>query len=112
TSGPHSQDEPGKWSPEVFSSYEEAYHQLMLDLVSIQADCIELAGGGGEIDKLIITGGFSQNDFFVKLLASRFPDKEVYTASLPHASALGAALTVNNVQDSSDIALKELPDLR
>ncbi len=112
TSGPHSQDEPGKWNPEVFSSYEEAYHQLMLDLVSIQADCIELARGAGGINKLIITGGFSQNDFFVKLLASRFPDKEVYTASLPHASALGAALTVNSGWDSNHIALKELLDLR
>lgn len=112
SSGPYPGKEPGEWNLEVFSSYEEAYHQLMLDLVSIQAHCIELAQGGEDIDELIVTGGFSQNNFFVRLLASRFPNKEIYTASLPHASALGAALAVNNDQDTNNVALKELPDLR
>lgn len=110
-SGPYPEDEPGEWRIEKFSSHKEAYHQLMLDLVAIQADCIELARGSDNIDKLIITGGFSQNEFFVKMLASRFPEKKVYTTSLPHASALGAALVIND-HSEDDISLKELLDLK
>lgn len=95
-SGPFPQNKPGEWDISQFSSYEEAYHQLLLDLASIQAESIRLAGGDVSAQKLVITGGFSQNDFFIRLLACFFPDKEVYTSNLPNASALGAALVVND----------------
>lgn len=95
-SGPYPQDKPGKWQIEEFSSYEEAYHQLMLDLVSIQADAVHLAQGSKTVDTLIVTGGFSRNNFFLILLAAFFPDKKIYTTSLSHASALGAAMVVND----------------
>lgn len=111
-SGPYPRDKPGEWDINEFSSYKEAYHQLMLDLVSIQADCIEIVQGSLNIEKLIITGGFSKNDFFVKILASRFPGKKVYTASLPLASALGAAMVINNNQSSEESSLKKLLNLK
>lgn len=95
-SGPYPAEKPGEWEIERFSSYKEAYHQLMLDLVAIQAESIKLAEGTEEVDKLVITGGFSQNDFFVTLLATFFPDKKIFTSSLPNASALGAAMVINN----------------
>lgn len=98
-SGPFPQEEAGSWQVDEFSSYEEAYHQLMLDLVSIQVTSIKLAQGSNSVDKLIITGGFSQNDFFVTLLASFLPDKKVYTASVPHASALGAAMVMDATEE-------------
>lgn len=98
-SGPFPQEEAGNWQIDQFASYEEAYHQLMLDLVSIQVASIILAQGSSEVDKLIITGGFSQNDFFVTLLASFLPDKKVYTASVPHASALGTAMVMNKADE-------------
>lgn len=95
-SGPFPQNKPGEWDISQFDSYKEAYHQLMLDLAAIQAESIKLAAGNIPAKKLVITGGFSQNEFFIRLLACFFPDKEVYTSSLPNASALGAALVVNN----------------
>lgn len=107
-SGPYPSEKPGNWELANFDSYEEAYHQLMLDLVSIQADCIRLAEGPGQPDKMIVTGGFSQNDFFMRLLATKFPDKKVYTTSLPHASALGAAMVVNNGKALEKEVQKEL----
>ena len=94
-SGPYPQDKPGNWQIGAFHSYKEAYHQLMLDLVAIQAESIKLADGTTESSKLIVTGGFSHNDFFVRLLACFFPQKEIYTSALPYASALGAAIMVN-----------------
>ena len=99
SSGPFPGENAGDWQLDPFSSYTEAYHQLMLDLVSIQIESLRLAQGSNEVKKLIISGGFSQNDFFVTLLASCLPDKDVYTASAPHASALGAAMVMDMDED-------------
>ena len=94
-SGPYAQNKPGKWDVSLFDSAKEAYHQLMLDLVSIQAESIKLVLGTVETKKIIVTGGFSQNSSYIHLLASFFPDKEVITSRLPNASALGAAIVIN-----------------
>lgn len=94
TSGPYQQDKAGNWDITGFDSPKEAYHQLMLDLVSIQTDSLRLAEGSEEVDHVIITGGFSRNVFFARLLASFFPEKKIYTAVTSHASALGAALVL------------------
>jgi sugar (pentulose or hexulose) kinase len=96
TSGPFSSEKYREWDPNQFASYEEAYHQLMLDLITIQAASIKLVEGAKPINRIIVTGGFSQNLFFLKLLASRFPQKEICTTSLSHISALGAAVVINN----------------
>lgn len=101
-SGPYPQKRPGNWQVDKFDTYKEGYHQLMLDLAAIQAESIKLAQGSKDIEKLIITGGFSQNEFFVKLLASFFPNKKIYTSSLPNASALGAAMVINDVDDPAN----------
>ncbi|MFH5833682.1 FGGY-family carbohydrate kinase [Halalkalibaculum sp. DA384] len=110
-SGPYPQKEAGNWKLNSFESYQEAYHQLMLDLVSIQTDCIGLVEGEQKLNKLIVTGGFSQNKFYMKMLASAFPGKKVYTASLSNASALGAALVINDPESFGKDAQKELLDL-
>jgi len=96
SSGPFPGEKPEEWNPEVFSSYEEAYHQLMLDLVTIQSASIKLAEGAEPLDRIIVTGGFSRNKLFLKLLASRFPEKKICTASLSHVSALGTAVAIDN----------------
>lgn len=111
SSGPYPQDEPGEWKTGLFSTYEEACHQLMLDLVTIQAECIRLAGSADSIDRMIVTGGFSQNELFVKLLASRFPDKKIYTSSLPYASALGAGLVLDEQADFPEVTSVDLKKL-
>lgn len=108
---PYPQKEPGDWQISNFSTSVEAWHQLMLDLVAIQVESVKLALGSKEIDKFIITGGFSQNDFFVSLLASFFPDKKIYTTKLSDASALGAAMVMNDnlVIASGAKPRKEMP---
>lgn len=94
-SGLYPQKQPGEWQLSNFSSAEEAYHQLMLDLVSIQVESIKLAGGSESTDQIIVTGGFSQNELYVSLLASFFADKKIYISKLSDASALGAAMVLN-----------------
>jgi len=107
-SGPYSDQKGGKWDLTGFKNFEEAYHQLMLDLVSIQADSLKLAEGSKEVGKVVITGGFGQNPFFTGLLAAFFPEKEFYSAFTSHASALGAALVVSDKQNDRNILKKIL----
>ncbi len=95
-SGPWPQESPEEWKPDSFASYEEAFHQLMLDLASIQADSIRLTMGETDIRNIIVTGGFGNNGIFMRLLASKFPDKSVFAADLSEATSLGAALLVND----------------
>ncbi len=111
TSGPYPSEKPGNWDISCFDTYTEAYHQLMIDLVSIQADSLKLAQGSDETDQIIITGGFSKNDFFARMLASFFPQKNIYTAVTSHASALGAALVMREKDTDSEL-LKDILGLK
>ncbi|MEM6844526.1 MAG: FGGY family carbohydrate kinase [Bacteroidota bacterium] len=78
-----------------FTSYEEAYHQLMLDLVGMQVISLKLAIGQTPPQKVFISGGFCANQLFMRLLATHFPDIQFYTTQLDNASALGAALVMH-----------------
>jgi sugar (pentulose or hexulose) kinase len=96
-----------------FDHFVEAYHQLMIELSDLTLDAINLVVSGKEdLKSLYITGGFSRNDLFVKLLASSFPHLKVYTSEVSNATALGAALIVlegmePGVKLSLDLGLNE-----
>ena len=79
----------------LFSHYEEAYHQLMLDLVRWQVLSLQIAKGATNIKKIYVSGGFCRNALFVSLLASFFPATQVLVSELDEASALGAALVLH-----------------
>jgi L-fuculokinase len=79
----------------LFETYEEAYHRLNMDLAAMQAAAVELVRKNTPMRKLFVSGGFSGNAIFLKLLASHFPEIEVYTATMPDASALGAAMLLH-----------------
>ncbi len=57
------------------------------------------------ISRIIITGGFSHNDFFTRLLATFLPQIEIYTAVISNASALGASLVMG--KNRKDRSLKQ-----
>ena len=80
----------------LFSSYEEAYHKLILDLVDLQVDALHLAVGKTAIQKIFVDGGFIDNKLFIQLLSQKLPDFEVTPTSVPLGSALGAALVVHD----------------
>lgn len=97
-----------------FESFEEAYHQLVMDLVDLTGESIDLIIGKEDSTKNIyISGGFSMNPIFLKLIASRFPDKRVYTSEVSNATSLGAALVLWKGIDASfnpaiDLGLKSI----
>lgn len=86
-----------------FRDDEEAYHQLMLDIVSQQKVSTQLVINGTEVGRLFVDGGFSKNDIYMNLLAAAFPHMEVFAASMPQATALGAALTIHHAWNSKAI---------
>lgn len=79
-----------------FQSYEEAYHQLILDIISQQHFSTQLVLEGTDVKRIFVDGGFSKNDVYMHLLADAFPGVEVFAASMPQATALGAALSIHS----------------
>jgi sugar (pentulose or hexulose) kinase len=78
-----------------FLTFNEAYHQLMYDLVDTGMESLSLIIPADDNTRVVyISGGFARNEIFVRLLASRLPDKEVYISEIDNATALGAAMVV------------------
>jgi len=79
----------------IYGSYEEAYHQLVRDLVNRQVISTRLVLNNRSMRRIFVDGGFSKNPIFMHALASSFPEVEVYAASMAQASALGAAMAIH-----------------
>jgi L-fuculokinase len=79
-----------------FSTYEEAYHHLVGELVTVQVDKIYLALGKSAIKKVYIDGGFAANDVFLKTLQQNLPGFEFIPSDIPLGSSLGAAMVISS----------------
>jgi sugar (pentulose or hexulose) kinase len=77
-----------------FTSYEEAYHQLMMDILEIQKASTQLIVNKG-VKRIFVDGGFSKNSVFMNLLAFSFPELEVFGARVAQSTSLGAALAIH-----------------
>jgi sugar (pentulose or hexulose) kinase len=77
------------------ANVKEAYHRLMMDIMNKQIASTQLVLKGSEIKRIFVDGGFSNNPIYMNLLASAFPDLEIYSASMSQATALGAALALH-----------------
>lgn len=78
-----------------FISYEEAYHQLMADIMVQQKRAINYVLKNAPVKQLFVDGGFSKNPIYMHLLATAFPGIKVSAASVAQASATGAALAIH-----------------
>lgn len=78
-----------------FSDFAEAYHRLMFDLTLLNSEAIDLVSDPQDgVQQFYVSGGFARNEIFVRLLASFFPEKAVYTSEVDNSSAMGAALVL------------------
>jgi hypothetical protein len=80
-----------------FKTPQQAYHRLVADIILQQACSTALVIKGTAIKKIFVDGGFSRNEIYMSLLAVAFSDISVYAATLPQASALGAAMIVHDI---------------
>lgn len=87
-----------------YADGEEAYHQLMIDIVNRQQFATRLVLNGSPARRIFVDGGFSRNPLYMNLLANAFPDVEVFAASMAQATALGAALAIHNSWNRKRIA--------
>jgi sugar (pentulose or hexulose) kinase len=78
-----------------FKTYEEAYHRLMWNIIKQQVRSTNLVLQGTAVKRIFVDGGFGKNSIYMNLLAKMFPAIEVYGATVPQASALGAALAIH-----------------
>jgi L-fuculokinase len=86
-----------------FKSFEEAYHQFIMDLVAQQIASTRLTFGLEIPKKIYVDGGFSKNEIFMSLLAEAFINIEVYASEVAQASSLGAALVISEQWTDTEI---------
>ena len=82
----------------LFSSYEAAYHQLIVEMVRPQTKSVFLAAEGDitRFKTLVVDGGFSKNPVFMALLREVFPNLEIVAGQHAQGTAHGAAMIMNN----------------
>jgi sugar (pentulose or hexulose) kinase len=85
----------GNESLSGFLTFDDAYHQLMFDLVDIAMESLELIiPAENQPQTFFITGGFARNELFTKLVAGRLPGKRIFTSEVDNSTALGAAIVM------------------
>ncbi len=86
-----------------FLTYEEAYHYLIADIMAQQVISTSIVLRGTTVKRIFVDGGFSQNPIYMHLLSESFPDIEVFAATVPQSSALGAALAIHTEWNSKSL---------
>ena len=76
----------------------------MKKLVKKQVASAKLAIGGSPVRHIFVDGGFSKNKTYMRLLASAFPEMEVFAATVAQATALGAALAIHKHWNQKEIS--------
>ena len=71
-----------------------AYHVAMAIIIRRQCESIRLVEGRNAPLVILVDGGFARNAVYMGMLARAFPGTQVEAASLPQASALGAAMAL------------------
>ena len=81
--------------PGGFHRFEEAYHRLLMDIMDQQIASTQLVLQGTQVSRIFVDGGFGKNQVYMHLLAAAFPEMEVFAASMPQATAIGAAMAIH-----------------
>jgi len=79
---------------------------LMADLVSRQIESLSLVLGKESPATILVDGGFSKNDLFMKMMAAALPGKKVHASEVAQATALGAALVLHEKWNETSINKK------
>jgi sugar (pentulose or hexulose) kinase len=78
-----------------FGTYEQAYHQLIYDIIVQQVRSIRLVLNSTPVMQIFVDGGFASNSIYMNMLAASLPDIKIFAAVVGQASALGAALAIH-----------------
>lgn len=89
-----------------YHKFEDAYHQLMIELVQLQVQSIKRIASTYDIDRLYVDGGFTDNDLYIKLLSHYLRGMKLRTTKASLGSALGAAIAISDVKLNSKFLKK------
>jgi sugar (pentulose or hexulose) kinase len=104
--GPYSRDLKEHIDMYEFSTFEEAYYQLMNELGELTIEAINLILPlEDDTENIYLTGGFSKNELFQNVISGAYPEKSVYTSEIANGSALGAAVVVSGTKSSLSLGL-------
>lgn len=110
--GPFPDIEPGVWDITAFTSYEEAYHQLIVDMVCIVGVSLYLVNEGKCDVDLFVDGGFGKNEIFMTALASLFPAANVRSSRISQATSLGTAMMMHPYWEGNDLVSEDMFNLK
>jgi sugar (pentulose or hexulose) kinase len=110
--GPFPDIEPAVWNISAFTSYEEAYHQLIVDLVCIVGVSLYLVNEGKCDIDLFVDGGFGKNEIFMNALASLFPAATVRSSRISQATSLGTAMMIHPYWEGKDLVSEDMFHLK
>lgn len=86
-----------------YSSYEEAYHHLIFEIILQQHKSTSLIFGKKPVNRIFVDGGFGKNEVYMNMLAKVFPSVEVFAASVAQASAIGTALSIHSEWNNNSL---------
>ena len=87
---------PEKSLVDECESFEEAYHQLMWELVTLQVNSSEMAVGKSTATKIYVDGGFAENEVYISILSNYYKDAKIRITRSPLGSSLGAAMVISD----------------
>ncbi len=71
---------------------EEAYHCLNIEIGRRQISSLKLVDQEKKVHKIVIDGGFTRNEFFLKTLVHLLPEHQIYVSKAAIGTAIGAAI--------------------
>jgi hypothetical protein len=74
---------------------KQAYHQLIIELVSTQVKSIKSIIKKTDIRTIYIEGEFIKNLLYVKMIAHQLEEFRIYTSEAPAGPAFGAAIALH-----------------
>ena len=86
-----------------FDTYEEAYYALMNNIIQKQVASTNFVLRNSQVKKVFVDGGFSTNEIYMKMLANAYSNMEIFSAVIPHATALGAAIILHKHWSKKDL---------
>ena len=78
------------------NDFDAAYKKLMEEIVQKQIISTNLILQNSMVKRIFVDGGFSKNEYYMQELANGSPGFEIYAATIPQASSLGAALAIHD----------------
>ena len=87
----------------LYRNYEEAYHQLMLNIMHRQVKALHLILDNQDVKRIFVDGGFGQNPIYMHLLAESFKQMEVFAASVSQATSMGTAMAIHSTWNKKSL---------